>query len=75
VDDVPVNAGAEKAVADRICEWDSAEVVGWETHGQDAHVTAGLNPLAIVLEHATTRCCAMHSECMTANPAQEFGKD
>jgi hypothetical protein len=75
VDDVPINAGAKKSVANSICERDSAEMVGWETHGQHAHVTAGLNPFAIVLEHSTAWCGAMHSECMTADPAQEFGKD
>ncbi len=56
-------------------EWDCCEVFFGKTHRKHSHVAAGLNPLTMVLKHATAWGGAMHAAGMTAYSAEEFGKD
>ncbi len=56
-------------------EWDYCEVFFGKTHSKHSHVTVGLNPLAMVLKHATAWGGAMQAEGMTAYSAEEFVED
>ncbi len=56
-------------------ERDYCEMLLGKTHGKHSHVAVGLNPLAMVLKHATARGGAKHAEGMAAYFAEEFGED
>ncbi len=56
-------------------EWDCCEMLLGKTHGKLSHVAVGLNPLAMVLKHATAWGGAMHAEGMAADSTEKFGED
>ncbi len=62
-------------MTDCLSEWCCGEMVPGKAHCQCPHVVVRLNPLTLVLEHAAARSCAVQSEGITSNSAQEFWED